>query len=227
MTIESLPIAGLYWRRDARAIHLWSDEPLAVVSSAVVGAELEQTRHIVNMHVARGYDCKDPAADLHALARALNIENTFSIAEPFVGMMTGVPMERVQVVVERNADATVAAIVTVGVSHPVAAGITEAHRAPAGTINIILLADAGLSRAARVNAIITATEAKTLALLEADLRAPHGERASGTGTDAMVVASTERGASFEYAGPISPLGALMARAMRRAVQQGLAARWAR
>ncbi|MCI0478397.1 MAG: adenosylcobinamide amidohydrolase, partial [Anaerolineales bacterium] len=89
------------------------------------------------------------------------------------------------------------------------------------TINIVVVADVCLTQAARANAIITATEAKTLALIEREVRAPHGGFASGTGTDSIVIATTERGAAYEYAGPISPLGALIACAVRRAILSAL------
>jgi adenosylcobinamide hydrolase len=210
-----LPIRGLHLQYDARGVHLWSDEPLAVLSSAVVGSELAQTRHIVNMRVVRGYDNRAPRDDLVAFAHELGI------AEPFVGLMTAAKTECAQAVIERDAAATVIAIATVGVSNPEAAGISEVALTMPGTINIVVVADVCLTPAARVNAVITATEAKTLALIEKDLRAPHGGFASGTGTDSIVVATTERGAAHEYAGPISPLGALIARAARRAILDAL------
>ncbi|MEW5718028.1 MAG: adenosylcobinamide amidohydrolase, partial [Chloroflexota bacterium] len=181
----------------------------------VVGGELTHARHIVNLRVTRGYDNRAPRDDLDAFARELGI------AEPFVGLMTAAKTERAQVAVERDATTTVIAIATVGVSHPVAAGITPAARVESSTINFVVIADACLVPAARVNAIITATEAKTLALIERDVRAPHGGFASGTGTDSIVIATTERGAQYEYAGPISPLGALIARAVRRAILDAL------
>lgn len=207
----NLPIDGLHLEYDARAVHIWSDELLAVLSSAMVGSELTHARHILSLHVARGYDNRAPRDDLDAFARELGI------AEPFVGLMTAAKTECAQVAVERDAATTVIAVATVGISHPTAAGITPAARVESGTINIVVVADARLTLAARVNAIITATEAKTLALIERDVRAPDGRFASGTGTDAIVIATTERGAQYEYAGPISPLGALIARAVRRAV----------
>ncbi len=212
---EALPIDGLRLSRSERALHVWSDEPLTVLSSAVVGGELRQTRHIVNMHVQRGAAHRSPEVELGTLARELGI------AGPFVGLMTGVDLKRAQVIVEREAQATTIAIVTVGISHPTAAGVTEAFRGEVGTINIIVIADARLSHAARVNAVITATEAKTLALVEAGVRALHGGFASGSGSDAIVIATTERGTWFEYAGPIAPVGALIGRAVRRAVQNAL------
>jgi adenosylcobinamide amidohydrolase len=207
----TLPIRGLHLEYDAHVVHLWSDEPLAVLSSAVVGSELTQTRHVINLHVARGYDNRAPCDDLNAFARELGI------SESFVGLMTAAKTECAQVAVEHDAATTVIAVVTLGVSNPEAAGISEAAPTTPDTINIVIVADACLTPAARVNAVITATEAKTLALIEKDLRAPEGGFASGTGTDSIVIATTERGVTYEYAGPISPLGALIARAVRRAI----------
>jgi adenosylcobinamide hydrolase len=212
---EGLPIEGLSFSCDERALHLWSNEPLAVLSSAVVGAELKQARHIVNLHVAPGYDSRTPANEIIAFAHGLGI------AEPFVGMMTAARTEHARIAVESNSPSTVAVLVTVGLSHPTAAGVTESFEQAMGTINVIVVAEAHLTPAARVNAVITATEAKSLALVEAGIRAPQGGFASGTGTDAIVIASTERGALYEYAGPVSPIGALIGRAMRRAMDQAL------
>ena len=53
--------------------------------------------------------------------------------------------------------------------------------------------DGALTPAAMVNAVITATEAKTMTLAEWDVRTPEGEPASGTSTDTVVVACTGRG----------------------------------
>jgi adenosylcobinamide hydrolase len=212
---DALPIQGLHFSCDERALHLWSDEPLAVLSSAIVGAELEKTRHIVNVHVERGYDSRTPAADVSAFARELGL------LEPFVGMMTAAGTERAHVAVERGSQVSVIALITVGLSHPTAAGVTGAFDRVVGTINTIVVVDARLTPAARVNAIITATEAKTLALVQAGIRTPDGHLASGTGTDAIVITSTERGARFEYAGPVAPLGAMVGGAVRRAIESAL------
>jgi iron complex transport system ATP-binding protein len=214
---EPLPIGGLSWRRDARAIQIASDAPLVVLSSAVVGGGLLRARQIVNMHVPRGYDGRAPADDLAALAVGLGI------AEPFVGLMTAVYLDRAQLLVERVGGMIVVGVVTVGLGNTVAAGRSAVADTHPGTINAILIADARLSPAARVNAVISATEAKALALGEAGVLTPEGLPASGTSTDAVVIASTERGELAEYAGPIAPLGAAVARVLRRAVQAQLAA----
>lgn len=206
---------GLSLLRSERVVYLGADPAVAVLSSAIVGAELSSTRHILNMRVDKDYASLTPWEDLRSAAHGLGIR------EPFVGLMTAARLDATQVVFEQESNAVVVAIVSVGLTHPVAAGITQVAGSRTGTINMILVVDARLSPAARVNAVMTATEAKALALVEAGIRAPHGGPAGGTGTDAAVIASTERGPAFDFAGPVSPLGAMIGRAVRRSIQQSL------
>ena len=212
---ERLPIEGLYLRRSDLSLHLRSEKPIAVLSSSVVGADLTQVRHIINMHVGKDDNSQTPWKELAVMAHELGIR------EPFIGLITAARLDRAQVIVEQGPETTAVAIVTVGLAHPVSAGVTEAGYIGTGTINIILAVNARLSPAARVNAVITATEAKTLALVEAGIRSPEGVLASGTGTDAIVIATAECGPEIEYAGPVSPAGSLIARAVRRAIKQNL------
>jgi adenosylcobinamide amidohydrolase len=87
-----------------------------------------------------------------------------------------------------------------------------------GTINIIVAVPVPLSDAAFVNAVITATEAKSQAVLQA------GYSGTGTASDAICVAAPDpagRGAPPEdFAGPRSPWGARIARAVHVAVLAG-------
>ena len=53
--------------------------PLAVLSSAVVGDELSQARHLLNVRVSADYESSDPLADLRAMAQVL------AIREPLTG----------------------------------------------------------------------------------------------------------------------------------------------
>ena len=71
-----------------------------------------------------------------------------------------------------------------------------------------------LRDAACVNAVMTATEAKTQAVLEA------GFRATGTATDAICVAAPAAGEPEDFAGPRSLWGARIARAVHAAVHAG-------
>ena len=77
--------------------------------------------------------------------------------------MTAVDLENASV----TSQGFVTAVVTGGVSNAVASGEGGSS---GGTINITLLVDANLSDAAMVNAVIVATEAKTLALRDLNIK---------------------------------------------------------
>ncbi len=206
-----LTIPGIAVTVDAAAVQVTSRTPLTVLSSAVVGGGLCRGRHILNVHVADDYDGTDPGADLRAFA-ALR-----GVGESFVGLMTATLTQYARVATQARDGLTVAAIVSVGLANPECAGITPPMLARAGTINTIVLIDAALTPAAMVNAVITATEAKTMTLAHWDVRAPDDEPASGTTTDSVVIACTERGEMLQYAGPATPVGWLLSRAVRAAM----------
>ena len=214
-----IPIPGIVLTTDAEAVRVTSAQPLTVLSSAVLGAELRTTRHIVNMHVDKTYAGAQPEDDLRAFAQRAGI------AGPFVAMMTAAWTQNVGVAAEAREGITVAAVVTAGLGNLTAAGFSEpsgaAVRRARGTINTILLIDAALAQPAMANAIITATEAKTLLLVERDLRTAAGHLASGTSTDSVVVACTGRGEPISYAGPATTVGWLIARTVRAAMSESI------
>ncbi|NOX63848.1 MAG: adenosylcobinamide amidohydrolase [Chloroflexi bacterium] len=184
--------------RDDELLLIRSIRPLHILSSAVVGGGLTRARVILNRHVHKHYSHPDPAADLLAFARGRGVD------EPFVGMMTAAYLERARVAEEAHEEVRVAAIATVGLSHPTAAGLTPPFTTTPSTINIILLIDARLTPAALVNAVITATEAKAAALFAQGVRSDAGHPATGTATDVVAVACTGRGPALAYAGPVTP-----------------------
>ncbi|GLX06131.1 adenosylcobinamide amidohydrolase [Microbispora sp. NBRC 16548] len=83
-----------------------------------------------------------------------------------------------------------------------------------GTINILVVVPVAFSDPALVNAVMTVTEAKTQALLEA------GFPCTGTASDAVCVAVREDGPAEAFGGPRSVWGARIARAVHRAVLDG-------
>lgn len=208
-TSELLPEVWLH--KTPALLHVSSKIALQCLSSAVLGGGLVRAHHIINLGVPSDYRCGNHLFDLQQAAQQ------HGITGPFVGLMTAARIADAQVVVERDDVAAVAAIVTLGISHPTAAGVSaSAQLSRPGTINTIVLVDGKLSPAAQVNALVTATEAKSLVMAECSVCTPEGHLASGTGSDALVVASTERGAYFEYGGPISHIGAMVGRAVRAA-----------
>jgi iron complex transport system ATP-binding protein len=214
------PLPGITVTIGPLAVRLSSEDPLAVLSSAVVGGGTTETREIINLHVDDQYDGELPEDDLAAVAAELGVR------EPFVGLMTAAYTEHARCAVESSGGLTVAAVVSIGLSNtsnagvtpPIGAGPADGAAAPGpGTINVILLIDARLTPAAMVNAVMTATEAKAMALADWDVRTPEDDPASGTSTDTVVVACTGRGEELCYAGPATPVGWLAARATRAAI----------
>jgi len=84
-----------------------------------------------------------------------------------------------------------------------------------------VVVDAEPEPAALVNAVITATEVKGLLLREAGLRAEGGHAATGTSTDAVVIAATGRGPAARFGGPASEMGWVVARAVRVALGRAI------
>lgn len=192
-----------------------SDSPLVMLSSAVVGGGYSRVRVVLNATVRRDYDGSDPAADLRE--RAVRA----GIAEPFVGMMTGVPATDACFEVLQDHELIVGALITAGVRDPFAAGVTPPATLRPGTINLIVFVNGVLDQSALVNAACTATEAKVALLHERGVRTAHGVLATGTATDAVVIAATEQGPRLPYAGPATPVGYLIARCVRACLTSAL------
>lgn len=211
-------IGGIEVVVDPEAVVVTSVSPLSVVSSAVVGGGIGQARAVVNVHVPKNYPCAAPEADLARFCRER------AIPEPYVGLLTSAWTEKAELSIEAAHGITVLAVVTVGLGNPVAAGVSPVAAWSSSTINTIVVIDGDPEPGALVNAVITATEAKILALVDAGIRSPEGAPASGTSTDAVVIAATGRGRSCRFGGPASELGWIVARAVRAAVGEGIR-RW--
>jgi iron complex transport system ATP-binding protein len=199
------------------AVVVTAAEPLTVLSSAVTGGGLGAARAIMNLHVEKDGPWGDADARLGALAARRRLP------APWVGLLTGARTERARVAGERALGLAALVVVTVGLSNAVAAGWSAPAVAAPGTINTIALVDAALTPAALVNLVATLTEVKALVLAEAGVTCDAG-RASGTSTDAVVVAATGRGRALSFGGPVSEAGWVVARAARAALTEGVR-RW--
>lgn len=211
-------IAGVRVTVDDEAVVVTSASALRVLSSAILGGGAGEARAAVNVHVPKGFRGEDPAG---VLARFVARR---ALPPPVVGLLTAAATARASSATVRDGDLVALAVVTVGLSNRSAAGRSAAAAWAPSTINTILVVDADPEPAALVNLVITATEAKTLALVEAGVRTADGGLASGTSTDAVVVAATGRGGPRRFGGPLSDLGAVAARAVRAATAAGVR-RW--
>ena len=211
-------IEGVEIEIDSEAVVVTAASPLSVLSSAVAGGGLGRARAIVNLHVSR--HCPWGDADLRLDAFAARR----ALPAPRVGLLTAAWTERAQVAAESARGIHTLVVATVGLSNPVAAGWSAAGPAWPGTINTIVVVDAAVEPAALVNLALTVTEVKTLVLAAAGLGCDDGHGASGTSTDAVVVAATGRGPVARFGGPISDAGSVVARATRTALAEGVR-RW--
>ena len=207
-------IDGIDVEVSAEAVVVTAPAPLTVLSSAVAGGGLGRARTIVNLHVDKNCPWEGAEFRLDAFAARRDLP------APWVGLLTAAWTEHARVAVEHAEGVGALVVVTVGLSNPIAAGWSAAAGALPGTINTIAVVDAELEPAALVNLVITLTEVKALVLAEAGVVAD-GRGASGTSTDAVVVAATGRGRALRFGGPISDAGWVVARAARTALDDGV------
>jgi len=193
-------------RRDLPVLVWRFGAPVRVIASAPHGGGIGVRRWVLNAEVPASYGRRDPDRHLARLAVSLGLPGRG------VGMLTAASVRAYTT----SGDSGVDAIATVGLTHPILAAAPDepAVGAGVGTINVVVLVPARLSDAALVNAVATATEAKTQALRDAGLDA------TGTATDALCVACPDGGAPAAFGGPRSVWGARIARAVHRAVLAG-------
>ena len=211
----NIPIQGISISQTDEAIHVQSEEPLVTLSSAIIGGGFSRIRHILNAHVDKNFNSANPKDWLRSLAARMDI------GESFIGLMTAVKLSKARIAFLESGDLGVGALVTAGVRNASAAGITPVFSSKPGTINIILLLNARLTRAAMLNAVITATETKTAVLMEKKVLTAEGDLATGTSTDTTTIAATNNGTLQAYAGPVTTIGWLIARVVRESLQQSL------
>ena len=207
------------------------------ISTAVVGGGIGPIAYWLNVKVDKDYDHVDPVAHCREL-----VHEQFGAAADGVVMLTAADLTRFTTA----RDSGVEVVATVGLGRPVwpaaqavsqdrwpegpgspqfaspGPGFARPATGPArpGTINVLVAVPVPLSEAALVNAVVTATEAKSQAMVEFALPG------TGTASDAVCIAcpatgSAAAGAEVEaYGGPRSPWGAAIARAVHAAVAAG-------
>lgn len=208
-------------------IHVALPGARPVLSSAVLNGGWVQADHILNMRVPENF--KGDRLDFQPPAVALaNYGQSLGLSGGVVGLMTAASMASFRQVSLHTSPATVTVLVTAGVSNAKRAGETAEWRsvgplAPAaGTINLILLTNLRLARAAMVEAVMVVTEAKTVALAQLGVTSPAtGQPATGTGTDAVVIVGGVESPVARYCGKHVLLGEMMAQATIRAITDSL------
>jgi adenosylcobinamide amidohydrolase len=191
-------------RADGRPMLLWSlPADTRAISTGVVGGGIGACRWIVNASVEFDYH-RDPVAHLTDLAAE------YDLTGPGSGLLTAAHVKNFTTGTDGDAEC----VTIVGLTHPVyaAAPAQDTERTP-GTINTVCWVPVGLSDAALVNTVVTATEAKTQALLDA------GVAGTGTPSDALVICCRDDRSEL-YGGPRSHWGQRLANAVYQATFTG-------
>ncbi|MDE0248436.1 MAG: adenosylcobinamide amidohydrolase [Gammaproteobacteria bacterium] len=163
-------------------------------------------RWVLNIGVGSDYDRTDLSEHAREVAADLDVRGAG------VAMFTAVDLSRWQ----RCDFEGVTVDATVGISHPTWAarpGVSGEPVSP-GTINLVVQVPVGLDPGAAVNAVVTATEAKTQAL------SARGVPGTGTATDAVAILWPAGAATERFAGPRSRWGSRIGQAAYRAVWSG-------
>jgi adenosylcobinamide hydrolase len=207
---------------------IWSKTPLKILSSALLNGGLVEANGIINVQVPEGSgsDKNDmhwsgPEDFLLKASQELQLPR-----EKVVGLMTAAKMKNVVTFTEKYDSVTLTVFVTAGATVAVTAGEPAASKnsqlQKIGTINIVVIVDGNLTEGCMVEVIKTATEAKTVALRELDIRSRFsGDLATGTLTDSVAVGCTKKGEPIQFAGTFTILGELIGKCVREGVKTAI------
>jgi adenosylcobinamide hydrolase len=170
------------------------------LSSGVDGGR-RAVKNILNIQVSPDFSHDDPKTYIEDVAASMTLEGDY------LALLTAVEMHNVRIL----NDACVTVFVTAGLTNP----------SSFGTINIIVISSKTLSEGAIAGTIITATEAKTRALID------KGLQFTGTTSDAVIVAyeNSSEGLSILYSGLATPFGSRVAKLVRLGVKEALKAHY--
>jgi adenosylcobinamide amidohydrolase len=203
-----------------------SDIELSTVSSAIYNGGFKKVKAVLNVQAPEEYSDRK----LHENPQKFIADSAkkLGLTENFVGMVTAAAVDKFALVSKKDGNLAVNVVATAvdpegnTCSHAETAGETMTVGEMTGTINIMVVIDGNPTESCLVSTVLTATEAKTAALWELDIRSRYsGDVATGTITDAIIVAKTNRGAPIVYGGPASKLGQLVGYCTRKAVKEAL------
>jgi adenosylcobinamide hydrolase len=197
-----------------------SQRPLKTVSSAIFNGGGKQVKAVLNIGVPEGYS--DHSLHLDPMHLITSSASKLDITQDYLAMVTAAKIENYALFQNKTPDFSVTVAATAGCSHGESSGEEMDVQEIAGTINIIIFIDGNPTDSCMVAALITATEAKSAALRDFDVRSRYtGDSATGSITDSATVASTGKGKTLTLAGPASKLGKLVGVCTRKAVAKAL------
>ncbi len=201
-----------------------------VLSSAVLNGGCQTASRILIMKVGKTLKSPEtitqsPESTLMAYCRRLQFGGLT------VGMMTAASLDSFRLVSKSSQGVTITVMVTAGISNARCAGDRAEWRKirtdapPTGTINTIILTNAAVTGAARVESVMLAAESKAVAFRGLGVKSPvSGATATGTGTDSIAVANGLGPDIIRYCGKHVLFGELLASAVIEAITESLRSR---
>ncbi|WP_256757024.1 adenosylcobinamide amidohydrolase [Cohnella sp. WQ 127256] len=199
-----------------------SDEIYEVLSNAPFNGGLSSGNRFVNWKVPINYDCTDPVSMMQAELKKWGYHSASAI-----GLQTAAHITHTSFYEENGDEFKILVCASAGTGNAVRGGLereTFSAYMP-GTVNIMIVIDGRMTSSAMVNAVISATEAKSSAFEALNIRDhSHGCIATGTSTDAVLVAVSQS-ASYEhthrYAGAATTIGNAISRLVYEAVHEAI------
>ena len=183
-------------------------------------AGYNQVKAVLNVGVPEGYS--DLSLHLDPLELITSSAAKVGLTKDYLAMLTAANIKNYSLVTKKAQGFSVSVAATAGCQHGESSGEEMDVQEIAGTINIIVLIDGNPSESCMVATLVTATEAKSAALRDFDVRSRYtGDSATGSITDSVTVASTCKGKTLTLGGPPSKLGKLVGYCVRKAVSEAL------
>ncbi|MCW4000131.1 MAG: adenosylcobinamide amidohydrolase [Candidatus Bathyarchaeota archaeon] len=196
------------------------DNPLKTVSSAIFNGGCRPVKAVLNIGVPEGYS--DLSLHLDPLQLITSSALKLGLTDDYLAMVTAANIKNYSLKTQKATDFSVTVAATAGCQHGESSGEDMDVQEIAGTINIIVFIDGNPAESCMVASLITATEAKTAALRDLDVRSRYtGDSATGSITDSVTVATNGKGKPVVLGGPASKLGKLVGACTRQAVAEAL------
>lgn len=194
-------------------------KPLKVLSSAVHNAGLGWYQTFINRTVEPTYNINNVKEEFVQFL----IHEGFSPTNT-VGMMTAVDVQNAVIKEYHAAFGKIIIVVTAGIGNAI--DVSKAFERnlnhSINTINTWVFIDGKLSDEAFVQLMMTSTEAKTKALqTEHVIDRITNTIATGTPTDSLLIAATQKGDYMQYGGPITEVGKIVAKGVFEATVEAI------
>ncbi|WP_107942586.1 adenosylcobinamide amidohydrolase [Metasolibacillus fluoroglycofenilyticus] len=206
-------------RHDEQLFMMKSEQPLKVISSAMINPGIGYYQYFVNRTVDKDYYPDDAKLEYEQFLKQYKIPMSATVA-----MMTAVPQHFIMQDTYTDEATAITVFITAGLGNAV--DVTKSYqytyRPTVGTINIFVFIEGDISDEAFIQAYNCIIEAKVKVLHECHIIDRQSATiATGTSTDCVALIATERGEFHEYGGSITRLGALIGKGVAATLRKAI------